>query len=286
MIENMDFFLFIKLLKAFNFLTNIFEFSKNKMLFRDILVQNHFYIENKIFSEITNENLKQKALAVYNNLKSQGFSFISVFSTDFPEELKEYPECPVILITKGNKEILKDKNINKVFFYSSNLEYIKSNRNIFEILKYTLLKENVISLSISKQEDFIQKIKASSNAEDIKNKMSVIFKEEDIFSLNYTEKETKAKNSLYIYIPSNTNSFKYKELVSASISDKLFVLNASFEKEAQELVSIFLDMGKEIITIPGNISDLKFSFSNYILRDGATMVLNKKDIDMIFTQKF
>lgn len=304
MIEDMNFFLFIKLLKAFNFLTNIFEFSKNKMLFRDILIQNHFYIENKVFKDMTNENLKQKALAVYKNLKKQGFSFVSVFSSLFPESLKEYPETPLLLFVKGNKEILNDNKTKKVYLYASNMEYIKSNRTIYEMLKHTVLKENIITLTHKKeQEEFIEKIKFSLDKENETYQKQIVFKIEDIFDLNYSmnsqmklyanknieenmsdkkEHKLNKENVLYIYIPKTTNSFKYKELVSASIAQKLFVLNASFQKDIQELTSIFLDMGKEIIAIPGNVSDPMFSFSNYLLRDGANMVLNKKDIDVIF----
>ena len=87
------------------------------------------------------------------------------------------------------------------------------------------------------------------------------------------------KDSLCIYIPENA---KYTELLKCSISDTLFVLNASFEDEIEKIASYMLDMGKQIVTIPGSISDKNFSFSNYLLRDGANVVLNIKDIDTIF----
>ena len=51
-----------------------------------------------------------------------------------------------------------------------------------------------------------------------------------------------------------------------------------------EIVSLTLDFGKNILTIPGNISDKNCSFSNYLLRDGANVILNKKDLDFFINK--
>ena len=106
MIEGIDYYIFLKLLKAFNFLENIFEFSKNKMLFQNILIQNHVFLSSRIFNQLVSSKLKQDALYIYNNLKRQEIKFISIFSKDYSKYLKEYPETPLLLFVKGNIEVL------------------------------------------------------------------------------------------------------------------------------------------------------------------------------------
>lgn len=265
MIEGIDYYIFLKLLKAFNFLENIFEFSKNKMLFQNILIQNHVFLSNSIFNQLVSSKLKQDSLYIYNNLKRQEIKFISIFSKDYPKYLKEYPETPLLLFVKGNIEFLNSFQYKRIYFYSSNIEIVKHSKSISKILNYALSKENIIKIFQA----------------DINNQLcnkQVIFKMSNIFDINFVSDSFK-EDSLCIYIPENA---KYTELLKCSISDMLFVLNASFEEEIEKIASCMLDMGKQIVTIPGNISDSNFSFSNYLLRDGANVVLNIKDIDTIF----
>lgn len=265
MIEGIDYYIFLKLLKAFNFLENIFEFSKNKMLFQNILIQNHVFLSSRIFNQLVSSKLKQDALYIYNNLKRQEIKFISIFSKDYPKYLKEYPETPLLLFAKGDIEVLNSFKYKRVYFYSSNIEVVKHSKSISKILNYALSKENIIKIFQA----------------DINNQLcnkQVVFKVSNIFDINFVSNSLK-KDSLCIYIPENA---KYTELLKCSISDTLFVLNASFEDEIEKIASYMLDMGKQIVTIPGSISDRNFSFSNYLLRDGANVVLNIKDIDTIF----
>ena len=43
-----------------------------------------------------------------------------------------------------------------------------------------------------------------------------------------------------------------------------------------------LDFGKEILVVPGDIQDKNCYFSNYLLKEGASVVLNEEDIQDIF----
>lgn len=276
MIEEMDYYIFLKLLKAFSFLENIFEFSKSKILFQDILVQNHIFLNYKIFSQLVNNRLKQEALYVYDNLKLQKIKLVSIFSKDYPECLKDYPETPLLLFIKGDEKNLVGFQYKRVYFYSSNIQIIKSNKSISKILNYTLSKSNLISICQNSLNDLIYNKSLIYN-EACNNK--IIFKTSNILDSNFVSNELKM-NELCIYIPEKA---KYTELLKCSISDTLFILNASFEDEIGKIVSCMIDMGKQIVTIPGSISDNNFSFSNHLLRDGANVVLNVKDIDVIFS---
>lgn len=257
MMEEFDCFKFIKFLKAFNQLENIFNMSKNKFLFRDFLVQNNLKISLTLFNLFTSNVFKEKAIKVYNNLVSQNIEFISFFSKEYPLELKGTINSPLVLFVYGNKEIIKEIN-KRVYIYASNFEEIKRNKKILDIYNHIISKENIIVIN------------------NINSKIKLYV--ENIFDEKYSLSE-KIDNKAFNYIiPTN---HKYKEEIVCSIVDSLVILNSKFENNILKLSSLMLDMGKLIYVLPGNIEDKNYAFSNYLIKDGANIILSKKDIDFL-----
>ena len=63
--------------------------------------------------------------------------------------------------------------------------------------------------------------------------------------------------------------------------DVLIILNAKYELDIVTMTDIAIDMGKQIYVVPGSIDDKNYMFSNYLIKDGAIVILNNKDIENI-----
>lgn len=260
--EEFDYFKFIKFLKAFNQLENIFNMSKNRFLFREFLIQNNLKISSTLFNLFTSNDFKEKAIKVYNNLINQNIEFISFFSKEYPLELKGMINAPLIIFTYGNKEILKE-NLKKVYLYASNTQEVRQNRKILDIYNYLTANEKLI----------------------VVNNVSSKFKiyTEDVFNDKYILSKKMDRESFGYIIPQKS---KYKEELICSIIDSLVILNSKFESNIIKLSSLMLEMGKSIYVIPGGIADDNYTFANYLIRDGANVILNKIDVEQILVNDY
>ena len=81
-------------------------------------------------------------------------------------------------------------------------------------------------------------------------------------------------------IPSN---FPMRNRIVAALSDKLLVSQAKKYSGAIITVDFALEYGKEIYAIPSNINNSFSEGSNLLIKEGAKLVTNHKDILEDFT---
>ena len=254
MIKNINYILLLRLLKAFNALENLYNLSSNSYLFRNILIQNNIKLSNKIFSEFTNLDLKEKAKDIYHNLLKQDVKFINIFSNYYPYNLKSTINAPILIYYYGDIDLLSKK---KVYIYkSSDIDNHKYDSICSEVYKLNDI------VCINKE----------------KSIGAIFFINIDLFNQNFLVPINFCTRNLYILYPTNSN-YKYELL--ASITDYLLILNASYNNIIYNLTSNMLDFGKEILVVPGDIQDKNCYFSNYLLKEGACIILNKEDIKFI-----
>lgn len=257
MIENINYILVLRLLKAFNSLENLYNISNNRYLFRNILIQNNIKLSNKLFSDFTDLSLKEKASNVYNNLLRQNIKFINIFSSNYPYELKSIINAPILICYYGDINLLGKK---KVYIYkSSNIDNHKYDSICSEV--YNL--NNVVCINKEK------------------NTRTIAFLDIELFNPNFSISTNFSHFNLYIFYPLNAN---YKYELIASITDYLLILNASYNNIIYKLTSNMLDFGKEILVVPGDIQDKNCYFSNYLLKEGASIILSKEDIKFILNK--
>lgn len=250
MVKGINYYLLLKLLKAYNSLAELYEITNNKEKFYDSLIQNKINISNNIFFSLVDNNIKIYSKRLYLDLISQNFKIISIFSSVYPVELKNSINAPFTLICYGNIELLK--SCTKILYlYNEEKENVK-----LSILEDEVLKSNNIKRINSKYNSDINVIGAE---------MLVCGK----FKTSYLE-----RNKLYIFV-------KKKKMIPdviAAIADILFVIRASLEENIFKISTSMLEQGKEILVTPGEIYIKNTYFSNYLLREGAQVILSRRDI--------
>lgn len=269
LIDDMDYLMYIRLMKVFESVKKLYFLSYNKFKFKEILIQNSIFLSQVLFNKLTSLNLKEKSIKMYNNLVNQNVKIISVEDKEFPKNKFKYMyNPPICLFTYGNISKINNKVIylhkekfneygNKL--YSTFYEYIKSN------------KWNIIS-------NIHEKIQ-NNQISDIKVMNC------DIFSEKFTIDDfVKNSCSLYIFVPEKVKCLKEKlyniELIT-SICDLCVIPQAKYDTNmhVKNLVEIFLEQGKNVLVVPGNIYCKYNYLSNYLIKEGAEILLNKHDID-------
>ena len=57
---------------------------------------------------------------------------------------------------------------------------------------------------------------------------------------------------------------------------------SSYNKEIYLISSLLLEQGKDIHVVPGNIYTNSSYFSNFLLKEGANIILNKYDLEKYY----
>ena len=65
-----------------------------------------------------------------------------------------------------------------------------------------------------------------------------------------------------------------------TIADVILIPEAKYTSYSNTLVSNFLDFGKDILVIPGDIWNKNSFFSNFLIREGANVILNINDLNI------
>lgn len=254
LIDELNYLVYLKLIKIFHSTINLYEISKNKFKFENYLNSNNFNLDEKMKKQILDKNLKIKSNKIYNCLKSKNVKIIPINSKYYPRNLKNIFSPPLCIYIGGNIKLLERK---KIYVYENN-NITKYAKKIIEFLyKYILNKSNYLILN-----------------------KNLYIEEIDLENNNYFNFED--KNNLYVYYISKDKESGIKTLdIKAGILDLIIIPEADYNKEISIIVDCFLELGKEILVFPNEIFNKNAYFSNYLIKNGANILTNLHQIQEI-----
>lgn len=290
LIEEIDYMLYIRLLNVFKSVQNLYVISKNKMKFSNVLIHNNIILSQNLIYNLTNFNLKEKSFKIYNNLIKQNINIVTIEDTNFPKHkfLNMY-NLPICLFLYGNINKLHEKVIylhNENFNEYGNDVYIMFNEYINEKKWNNIIKVN----NLRKSNNYIDNNYINNICSEKNNNIYIlnvdIFNDE--FKMYDIEKQHLIEindSNLYIFIP---NKFKeefskdmYITEIIVAISNICIIPQAKYDKNmyVKNIVELFIEQSKNVLVVPGNIYCKYSYFSNYLIKEGAEIILNKHDID-------
>jgi hypothetical protein len=152
------------------------------------------------------------------------------------------------------KEYLNDKNVIKIY----NLDY-KNIENY--IIEFENTNKNIFILQL-KLQDFINEL------ENLKFKSNIVI-------------EQFIQNNLFVLIDQNKCKYRSELLleVLTGIVDYIIIPEAKYEKNIAITCEMMVELSKDVLVCPSNIYNETSYFSNYLIKQGADIVLSKKDIE-------
>ena len=280
LIKGLDYYLFIKLINAFGTIEELYNVSNNKDLFKQKLYSNNFYLSNEIISQITNSVIKSKNQIFYDQLKNQNIEIIHVFSNNYPEKLKKIHMPPIVIFAIGNCDLLVTKN-NKIFTYFQE-EFSSYGKRMYKLMINYLKNDEFVSIfEENKLSDLDSKNTNYSKGKNIiilKKEVTEMFKNDDLSDI----KNINLEENLIIFFCYNNyinknNHDVFIEFLTG-LMDGILIPEASYNKNIYLISSLLLEQGKDIHVIPGNIYNSTSYFSNFLLKEGANVILNTYDL--------
>ena len=205
---------------------------------------------------------------------------ISIENPNYPEKLKQIYDPPKVLYVLGNEQILNNKSIaivgcREATGYGKKAAiYFASNLAKQDITIISGLAKGIDSYShigalqakgktIAVVPDGLDSIYPPENkkiALDIINSGGAIISEHPIGT-----KPDKAH-------------FPARNRIISGLSDSVLVVEAKEKSGALMTADFAMEQGKDVFAVPGNINSLNSVGTNNLIKDGAMLVNNYKDI--------
>lgn len=248
----------------------------------------HTYKNINEICSIFNLNQKEKIDKYIKYMQEKNIQVISYNDKDYPQQLKNLYDAPIVIYAIGNCRILNRKNkiavigARKASNYGINIArqigIFLSKNNIHTISGLALgidvnshlgvLKENSVNSTsgraiavIGNGLDNIYPYQNREIAEKIINNGGCIISE-------YIVGTKPLKNN-----------FPARNRIISALADKLVVVEAENEKSGTMItVDFSLELGKEIYVVPGNITSKMSVGTNKLIKDGAKIITEFNDI--------
>lgn len=223
--------------------------SNNSFKFKEFLNQYNLVFSENILNKFLSPKLKIQSNRLYNSLCLKGIEIGKLNIMD-----RHIYTC-----TYGNKEILKN-NLKKQYIYYN------ENMSKYGKIKYDYFLNN---------KDMKENINICLGYKNIKKDASniVIINISNISEIRSIEVSMLNKDNLYIFNLFDTN-------LILSLCDILVLIEARYEEKIVNLVDNLLSFGKEILVLPGDVWNKNCYFSNFLIREGAGIILNINDLNM------
>ena len=247
-LQKLDYLLIQKIKCIFGSLENMYVISKDKDKFREILIQNKIFFSENVLEKLINSNLKIGSQQLYSNLISKGID-IKLIKLGLKYEYVIYYGNISLLFSKTKKIYFYNKGISE--YGKKKLKFIENNPNIKEYLKINKIKD---------MESYI-------NINEI-----VIYEISNISELRSIDTSKLNKNSVYLF------TLKFNDYLSW-ICDVLLLVEAKYSKECVFMVDSMLESGKDILVLPGDVWNKNCYFSNYLIKEGANVILGIDDLN-------
>lgn len=280
-IKDMSYILYLRLLKVFGDVYSIYNESKNKNKFIQILNKNNFNLSEELINSLTNFSQKEKSQKIFFNLKSQKISIVNINSKYYPKQLFQMYNPPICIYLYGNKNVINNKI---VYLHYENFN--SYGKKIYNIISCYLDKKGISCINEYKSKEKYATILSNRIFLHMENIFDEKFDIKNIFNnLESVHTKEMINNNLYVILPDYylINSCYMYDLI-CTMSNICIIPQAQYDKDnrIKHIVDIFVEKNKNILVCPGNIYCKNNYFSNYLIKEGAEVLLNKYDLDKYF----
>ncbi len=213
-------------------------------------------------------------------MQKHDINIINIYDKEYPKKLKQISNPPVVLYIKGNKEILSDRAIGVIGCRLCS-EYGKITASH---ISYDLAKNDICVISgLARGIDTYAHMGAlaakGKTIAVVGNGLDTVYPSENEALFNKIIETGGAIISEYVVgTKPEAKNFPARNRIISGLSDGIAVIEARERSGTFITVDFALEQGKNIYAVPGNITSFSSEGTNELIKQGAKMLTNIKDI--------
>jgi len=240
-------------------------------------------LKNSVICDFYDFKKEKKYLKILNTIKKENIFIISQDDSDFPGLLKQIPSPPYLLFALGNRKL-----INNEYLLTVVGSRITNNYNLHATKKLIkeLNKKVVIVSGLAKGIDTAAHLSALESKKKTVailgsglNKDSIYPKENNILAKQIIQSGGLILSEFPPHTPPIKTNFPQRNRLLAGISSNTLVIGAGEKSGALITANLALDFNRNVLAVPANLFTNYSQGSNYLLKSGASVILESKDIE-------
>lgn len=240
------------------------------------------WLSDEIIENIIDIETKKQTEKHIEKMYELDIDIITIKDKEYPKNLKEIYDYPISLYIKGNKEILNNKKIAII----GCREYSEYGKACTLYFSQNLAKENINIISgLARGIDsfsHIGAIKAKGKTiAVVGNGLDTIYPKENY---NLEKEIIRSGGAVISEYPIGTKpekiNFPARNRIISGISDGVIVIEAKKKSGTMLTVDFALEQGRDIYAVPGNINNMNSTGTNELIKQGAKLITNYKEIDL------
>ena len=266
------------LLQYFKTIENLYYASEEELLKVD-------GIGKKLAQAILDQKNRAEVDKHIEFMIKHGVDIISIEDQEYPQALKNIYDPPISLYIRGNKTILNKLSISVI----GCRECTQYGKNVAYELAYNIAKENINIVS-----GLARGIDATAHKSAIMakgktiavlgNGLDTIYPSENISLANEILKSGGAIISEYpLGEKPQKQNFPERNRIVSGLSKGLIVVEAKEKSGTLITVDFALEQGRDVFVVPGNINSLNSIGTNDLIKQGAKLITNYKEVTEEYT---
>ena len=249
----------------------------------ELLIKDNNFLDDDDIVKIVNSKDSDRLIQEINILHENQIYILNFTEKEYPTKLKKLNKPPLIIYYKGDLELCNEESIG-VIGTRNPTEYGKkiskdiacyiSNNNISVIsgMAYGIDTYAHLGALIGHSRKTVAVLGNGLLECDIYPRSNI-----KLFNMIY-EGGGLIISEYPIYTKAAKEYFPARNRIIAAISDKIIVVEAGIKSGSFITVDYALDMGIDVYAVPGGIYSSKSIGCNQLIKEGANMLCNMKDI--------
>ncbi|MDP8216806.1 MAG: DNA-processing protein DprA [Candidatus Kaelpia imicola] len=270
MVEGLGSIRITKLLNGFNSAEDIFRSGESRL-------QSIAGIGRELSLRIRSFNIK--ALKEELELsKKENIKIISILDEDYPEDLKNIPDAPIILYVKG---VLDNSGLNIAVIGSRKA-------SSYGLLTAERLSGQLASLGVTIISGMAREIDSAAHKGALKaGGRTVAVLGSGLLNIYPPEnvelaKQITGNGAVISEFPLKTSplreNFPRRNRIISGLSKGVIVVEAALRSGALITADLALDQGRDVFAVPGEVGSPTSCGTNYLIKQGAKLVDSAEDI--------
>lgn len=209
-------------------------------------------------------------------LTEKNFSYITILDKEYPLQLLRLQSPPWVIFYKGNIHLLQRQGVAVIGARNCNQEGILNCKKIVHILKN---KHTIIS-GLAKGIDAVAHVSALNNSTIgvIGCGIDFIYPKENQYLYRIMEEKHLILSEYPNDVKPLAKHFPFRNRIIAGLSNAIIVVQSKKRSGTMITVNLALDLGIPIYCIPYAYEDVFGEGCNYLISQGANLILNEKDV--------
>ena len=205
------------------------------------------------------------------------YPYLTIVDEMYPGAFKHLRYPPWIIFYQGNVCLLKEKGVGIVGARNCSVQALQNTDTIVQRLqsKYVIVSGLAIGI------DARAHLNASKTIGVLGCGINVIYPKENAFLFERMKKSGLIISEYPMHVKPLAYHFPWRNRLIAALSSNLVVIEATYKSGTMITVNECLELSVPIYCVPTAFQDEKYQGCNYLISNGANILVDIKDIDDI-----